>query len=164
MGITHLETAAPIDLADWTAAHVVAFVGCKVYATSTQAVSASTITPITFDSEEFDTDGFHSTGANTSRITIPSGLAGKYLFVVSGVIPNTGSTEIDFYKNGTTFVRSGGGGTHPGNRAHATCLANLSVADYIEAIVYTTVGGGLTIGHASAEQDQMTMAVQYLGA
>jgi hypothetical protein len=39
---------------------------------------AGTVT-IAFDSEDFDTDGFHDLVTNTSRITIPSGKAGKYL-------------------------------------------------------------------------------------
>lgn len=36
--------------------------------------ASSGVAPLTFDSESFDTDAFHSTVTNTERLTIPSGL------------------------------------------------------------------------------------------
>jgi hypothetical protein len=47
-------------------------------------VRNNTTTLITWNQEEFDTDAYHSTSSNTSRITIPAGKAGKYL--ISGFI------------------------------------------------------------------------------
>lgn len=38
------------------------------------AANYTSATAITFDTDVYDTDGFHDTGSNTSRMTIPSGL------------------------------------------------------------------------------------------
>jgi hypothetical protein len=136
-------------------------VGAKAYATATQSISATTETAVTYDTEEFDTDSFHSNVSNTSRFTIPTGLGGKYLLQVGGTIPNIG-TSIDFKINGTTYLRGTGSGTAAGNRNSTVGIAVLAQGDYVEAIVYAP--SGTTIGHASAQQEQMTMSVVYLGA
>jgi hypothetical protein len=65
----------------WGAASAPAFVGCSLYSTTAQTISNATATAITFNSEHFDTDAFHSTSTNTSRITIPTGKGGYYLFL-----------------------------------------------------------------------------------
>lgn len=67
----------------WAAPSTPAFVGCSVYANATSISFTNGVeAKITYSAEDFDTDGFHSTSTNTSRITIPSGKAGKYLFNV----------------------------------------------------------------------------------
>lgn len=38
---------------------------------STQSINNTTVTVITWDTEEYDTDNYHSTSTNTSRITVP---------------------------------------------------------------------------------------------
>jgi hypothetical protein len=55
---------------------------CGVRCAQSAAYNAADVTDktLTWDSEDYDTDGFHSTGSNTHRITIPSGLDGVYLF------------------------------------------------------------------------------------
>jgi hypothetical protein len=55
-----------------------AFVGWRVYNSGNVALSTAAETEITFNSERYDTDAFHSTVTNTGRATIPSGKAGKY--------------------------------------------------------------------------------------
>jgi hypothetical protein len=47
--------------------------GCSLSMSTTQIISGSTYTAITFNTEEFDSDAYHSTSSNTSRITIPTG-------------------------------------------------------------------------------------------
>jgi hypothetical protein len=56
------------------------FIGCLLYKTAHQSIAHDTQTALTFDAESFDTDAFHSTSSNTSRITIPTGKGGKYYF------------------------------------------------------------------------------------
>jgi hypothetical protein len=61
----------------------------KVYKTSNQTITngAGTDDPVqggtrvTFDSEEFDDQGFHSTISNTSRLTVPAGKGGVYIVI-----------------------------------------------------------------------------------
>lgn len=55
------------------------FHGCRLRNTANQDVTGGNADAITFNTELFDTDGYHDTGSNTSRITIPTGLGGKYL-------------------------------------------------------------------------------------
>jgi hypothetical protein len=44
----------------------------------TQTITANTDTAITFGAEDLDTNGFHSTSADTSRLTCPTGGDGTY--------------------------------------------------------------------------------------
>lgn len=53
---------------------------CMVYSTAAQAFAAGVFTAITFESEEFDVGGLHSTASNPSRLTIQAGSSGLYLF------------------------------------------------------------------------------------
>lgn len=62
----------------WGAAPAPAFKGVYLTKSASQSIPITTYTAITWDTESFDTDAFHSTTTNTSRITIPSGLAGYY--------------------------------------------------------------------------------------
>ena len=63
---------------------------------------------MTWDSEDFDTDGFHSTSSNTSRITIPSGKGGKYLLVAQTTFASnaTGVRIWKIFKNGSELFES----------------------------------------------------------
>lgn len=55
---------------------------CKIYkSASSTAFTHATDTLITFDSEDVDSGGFHSTSTNTGRLTIPTGLGGLYLVI-----------------------------------------------------------------------------------
>jgi len=56
-------------------------VGASIYNSGNVAVNSGVLTLMTFDSEHHDIYGFHSTP--TSRLTIPTGLGGKYIFVAS---------------------------------------------------------------------------------
>jgi hypothetical protein len=53
--------------------------GCGLYRAAAMVCGHGAWTDILWTHERWDTDGFHSTTTNTERITIPSGLAGKYL-------------------------------------------------------------------------------------
>ena len=50
---------------------------CNVYQATGTLTTTTTPTAVPFDAEERDTDGFHSTTSNNSRITIPAGLGGR---------------------------------------------------------------------------------------
>lgn len=60
-----------------------ALVGVRATASGNQTISANTDTTVTWDTEAYDTDGFHSTASNTERITIPSGMGGYYWVTVT---------------------------------------------------------------------------------
>jgi len=143
------------------------FVGCSLYdSNATTSISNATNTAITFNSENFDTDGFHSTVTNTSRITIPSGKAGKYLVVGQIFIQNGGSgtRRLDVFKNGTTFARTQNfPDASEQGYVNLSVTMDLAVGDYIELYVFQNNGSSLNIYGGSVPQ-QGWFNVSYLGA
>jgi hypothetical protein len=53
--------------------------GVSLTLDAAQSMSNGTGSPVSFSTEDYDTDGFHSTTVNPERITIPAGMGGKYL-------------------------------------------------------------------------------------
>ena len=54
------------------------FPSVRVYNSGAITIPNDDITALTFDSEDWDPLGFHSTTTNTDRLTIPAGLDGTY--------------------------------------------------------------------------------------
>ena len=71
--------------AAWEDPPIPTFHGCSVYKSTNYATGSTGDHPILCNSENFDTDGYHSTSTNTSRITIPTGLDGYYRFWGGGL-------------------------------------------------------------------------------
>lgn len=83
---------------------------CLVYSTAAQSFAADVFTAVTFESEQFDVGGLHSTASNPSRITIPAGSSGLYLFGGSVLFSTGGAGNQCFariIKNSTTEVLAG---------------------------------------------------------
>jgi hypothetical protein len=126
--------------------------GCLAYEiTGTQSIPGSADTKLTFTSETFDTDAYHSTSSNTSRITVPSGLDGYYL--VGGHVQwaqnGTGVRAMRVEKNGATV--NGAGNQNPGNAGTAigfetSVVVHLVATDYVEINVFQSSGGALVSG------------------
>jgi len=105
-------------------------------------------TTITWNTETFDTDGFHSTVTNTGRITIPVGLAGKYMFYFLGYVnPGaTGDFVAKFQLNGNDRNRwahkiVSGEPFSP----QLSEVFSLSENDYVEVLCYQNTGGNLSM-------------------
>lgn len=121
-------------------------VGCAINASGTSVGSGGSGSLIAFDSETWDTDGYHSNVTNNTRITIPSGLGGKYQFIVclESAAPGGGSaanTRAILYRvNGGTAVRLTQ--MMPPNLTsvpatlNASYVLSLSAGDYVEFIFY----------------------------
>jgi hypothetical protein len=149
----------------WTSAATPAFVGCFLRKSATQSLSNNTDTAQTFDTEDIDTDAFHSTATNTSRITIPTGKAGKYLVTTQvryEAGSSTGRRISKIYKNGSLqqqfqfeVTPSTLGAVTAGN----SFIVSLAEADYIEIYGFQTSGGTiLTLVEGTY------FGVEYLGA
>jgi len=152
----------------WAAPAAASFVGCRVYKSAGgggQTISNNTATALTFDSEEFDTDSFHSTVTNTSRITIPAGKGGKYLFEGFCILTSgTGDRNLDFNVNGSTaryLYQIPGVSSAVGFGLGGAAILNLSAGDYVELIVYQSSGTNRTTGTGVPS---VSMACTYLGA
>ena len=122
------------------------FAGCSAQNSASLSISSATWTAITLNSEEFDTDGYHSTSSNTSRMTIPSGKAGKYL--INGSIRFEGyngwiNAETAIYKNGSKAksVSQFSNGTTGGAFTFTISgVFDAAVSDYFEFYVWQNSG------------------------
>ena len=151
---------------EWGAAAGASLVGCSVIKiTTAQTLATGTATVITFNSEEFDTDGFHDNVTNNSRITIPSGKGGKYLLVAQVQIAAnaTGYRSLGFFKNGSTVADTNQQGPSPtlSSRLNASVVVEAVANDYFEVIAAQNSGGNLDVNFGAANT---RFCAIYLGA
>ena len=119
------------------------FSGCFLTNSTDFSVPSATETAITWNAETFDTDAFHSTSTNTSRITIPAGKAGKYLFTFAAFYENSGtsnSPRYRFKKNGTVIVSVQESAQFQMALTLST-IVSLAVGDYVEIFIFHNSGG-----------------------
>lgn len=115
-------------------------------------ISDSTLTPLTFDTNDYDNDSMHSTSTNTSRLVAP--IDGVYE-VTGDVIwhPNaTGTRVLYITKNGSTDVAYtevpvNSSGTDTGQQA--TTQVNLGAGDYVQLRAYQNSGSTIIISGLS---------------
>ena len=141
------------------------FAGCGLTKSATQAVATATTVFLTFDTEEFDSDAYHSTSSNTSRITIPSGKGGKYLFVATANFEGNGTGQrlLMLYKNGSVhkYSLSLPGLSGASWRATTSIIVSAVATDYFEFAVYQDSGVSLNINGGATDT---TFSTTYLGA
>jgi hypothetical protein len=144
-----------------------AFVGCQAVANNfsfSYTQYADVKIPFA-TADAFDTDGFHDPATNNTRITIPTGKGGKYLFTATGFFgtqnnyadmrPLKNNAQIRDYATFqfiTSFTGTGNG------RFNGTYLLELVPGDYLE-VSYSSDKTTGTISGAYA-----TFSCIYLGA
>lgn len=121
----------------------------KATRTSTQSINTATWTAVSLTSEDFDVGGMHSTASNQSRLTIPTGEDGKYVFTGDAKFASNATGTLRaarLVKNGTTVI------AHTQGMASGSYLAYMNVStgpialvatDYIELFVFQDSGGAL---------------------
>ncbi len=152
---------------EWAAPAASSFVGAKVYKSAAQSIPNATFTVLSFDLESFDTNAFHDNSTNNSRITIPSGKAGKYAVQWQAVwaANATGSRNTKLLKNGADAaygvwsVTLGAGDTTVYNN---NAILSLTAGDYLEISLGQASSGSLNAN--SGEAVGCTFSVTYLGA
>ena len=148
------------------------FVGCALSKSAAQNVTSATNTAITFDTEQFDTNTFHDNSTNTSRITIPSGYNGKYLFTAKltseGLTASGSYRSLSLKKNGTVIAyfqnfsnSSGIQGANVAWETQGTQILNLVATDYIEMFWYQDSGATNAVNGGISTT---TFQCAYLGA
>jgi hypothetical protein len=166
-GYTLVADSAETTGLKWQAPAASGAVGCVLYKSADQSINNGTWTSLTFNTEEYDTDSFHDNSTNTSRITIPSGKGGKYLFVATVVFNDsstTGNRSVSFYKNGTEIGQlDGRAPTNSGLYCIATVSQMVSAVatDYFEVYAYQSGGSSMNVIGASK---YTRFQVSYLGA
>ena len=143
-------------------------VGCSISNSVAQTIGNSSTTTLTFNTEDYDTDAFHSTSSNTGRITIPTGKGGKY-FVTTTVNyagNATGFRQIRILKNGSTNVAAAI--ETPGANADMslTCsiMLTLVAGDYLEVVTFQNSGGNLNVYGNNEWNFDTIFCANYLGA
>ena len=114
-------------------------------------VSNNTTFSIPFDASDYmDTDNFHDTVTNNTRVTIPSGLGGKY-WISFGVQWNgvaSNNTIVDgmvYRNNGLAFMeRYTHLSTAQNINLNGSQIMDLSAGDYLEVRIYQNSGS--TVG------------------
>jgi hypothetical protein len=124
-----------------------AFSGCQVAISVDQNVTGSTNNIVTFDVSNYDTNGYHSTTTNNSRLTAPA--AGYYL-VVANLRFTAASVQAyaQIFVNGNALVTpsvNGGSGAYESGVSIAV-ETHLNLGDYVQLVVYPT-SGNATIDH-----------------
>jgi hypothetical protein len=143
------------------------FVGCSVYKSGGQTLTTAVTTALTFDNEDWDTDGFHDNSTNNSRFTIPTGKGGKYLidsyialdhYLGSGVV-----FYIDINKNGSLVwsLAAPYKAAYENMGLSASTVVNAAAGDYFVINITQSSGNNATVnGGIYNTRAQIT----YLGA
>lgn len=126
--------------------------GTRLTHSATQTIASGTSTTVlTFTTEIFDSQDFHSATTNTSRITVPTGAAGYYLISanVAFATNSTGTRALALRKNGaanlaTATVQGPADASNP-----TTLLVQevqyLNAGDFYEVTVAQSSGVALNI-------------------
>jgi hypothetical protein len=140
------------------------FVGAYAYNSGTVAIPSGAYTAVSFNAEIFDTNAFHSTSTNNSRMTIPSGKGGYYqVNVIIRWSASSGGTNriVQLKKNNSSNYGSIMTGTAFGTgglRYEVSDIIDAVPGDYIEAYVYQDTGGNLNL------DGECAISIGYLGA
>jgi hypothetical protein len=129
--------------------------GCGLSRVSTGvSIGSGAWTAVGFDAEDWDAGGYHDNVTNNTRVTIPTGLGGKYLLTASVQFAGnaTGLRDVRFFKNGTATV--GGLDQRAANSTNTvnfivSAVVNLVAGDYVELQAFQSSGGSLSIDYAA---------------
>jgi hypothetical protein len=121
----------------------------RVYRSSTQTISTSTSTAISFDTEIYDHGSMWAVG-NPTRLVAPVDGIYQVTCCVQWVANGTGTRYQFFKKNGTTDIGQGhaakpDAGADQFNRYNYSAEFELEAGDYIECIVNQGSGGNLDL-------------------
>lgn len=128
--------------------------GVSCFLTADLSVPNGSTTTVDYTSEFFDTDAYHSTVTNPSRLTVPAGKAGYYwVFVRNTWDPSsaTGSRVARVVANvsGTNITYEWSGAGNPVNQGNINVqygfMIYLGVNDYVSNGAYQTSGGNLNL-------------------
>jgi hypothetical protein len=145
--------------------------GCSLYKTTSFVYAvAYAFQVIPFDNEGFDTDNYHDNVTNNSRVTIPTGLGGKYLITAyeANVTTHDAAKRLQVKINGVAVTSANGGyqisgdlafkgnATGQADEINGSGIFTLNAGDYIELFV--------SVDTAKTYNQDASFQVAYLGA
>lgn len=134
-------------------APLVSDISCKIYNSADLThTNNGNVQALTFDSESFDEYGMHDPSTNPSRITIPVGYGGRWMFdfTTQFAASATGQRVLSLALNGSIL-------THPGDdrrpglsnvysqSGRMSALLDVVAGDYVEAMAFQDSGGDLLL-------------------
>jgi len=138
--------------------------GCRVYHNANQTITTGVTTALAFNSERFDTDSFHDTVTNNSRLTVPAGMAGKYLIFANvewGPVADATWRLMQIRLGGATVIgRVAGPNNNSASFGTVQPLAftyDLAVGDYVECMVRHERGTNLDVALSTGYQCEFGM-------
>lgn len=128
--------------------------GARVYHTSTVSIATAAVTGIFWNSERYDSDGFHDTTTNTNRLTVPTGLSGRFLVGVGveWAANAAGIRQVRLILNGTSLigiVSQNNQGASLNVYQQCQTVYPLVPTDYVTVSVYQDSGGTLGVTHTT---------------
>lgn len=146
--------------------------GCRVYKTADQGVPNGNTDVVTWNAEDYDSDAFHDTATNNSRVTVPTGFGGFYLVTCkltsdADAANNTGwvarirKNAAGSSAGGTLLDSTFEAGSVVAHSVVSTWQGGLVAGDYVEAFA-TSVGEQHNVLSASGAGSYLQVA--YLGA
>jgi hypothetical protein len=145
-GIVNALTALSVN------SRPVIMAGCRVYHNAAQTITTATVTALAFNTERFDTDAFHDTVTNNTRLTVPVGQAGKYLIwtTVAWAPVADATLRLTAVRLGGTTLIGRAGGPNVNSATFATTqnvsvVYDLADGNYVEVVVRHERGSNLDV-------------------
>lgn len=115
-----------------------AFRGCLIYRAAAKSIAELSATIIDFTHSSYDTDSFHSTTVNNSRITIPVGSGISY-GIFKWRVESTGGTRSDWEAVEGELLKDGGSFDLPANSRRFFQFEDTGAAKDIDHTISTPV-------------------------
>jgi hypothetical protein len=133
--------------------------------------NVTTPAAVTWDTEEFDVGGWHDTGSDTSRITVPSGVSQIQLFGCIRLANHTGDVmmTVEIKKNGNSLTPTIRNQNRVSNVTNKSCYVAsppliVTAGDYFELFVGVASDTSVDIGTGSFfSAMEMPISVSFSG-
>lgn len=140
------------------------FCGAKVYNDAAISLSNNSLTALTFNTENFDTDVFHDTSTNSGRLTVPAGKGGYYQITghVSFAANGNGTQRyVSLRVDGTTTIAAVNGviSGSASTDMVITTLVSLTAGQYVELMAYQDRGDVLDVNVIAGRSPIFEMAL-----
>lgn len=139
--------------------------GCSLTKSADQTIGASATVAVTWDEEFWDSGGFHDNVTNNTRITIPSGLGGKFFF---GAVVQWQNQPTGYQ----SYLRVDGTTNYPGLRTNIDAIdmaspfppIALSAGQYVELMILNAEAAGRDIRGGLNNQTDCALWCVRIGA
>ena len=149
----------------WTTPAAPAFVGAIAYGAVNLSYGSTNTAVSDLTTEIVDTNTFHSTATNTSRMTIPAGYGGKYRMELNITFAaNDPTVRIFAYKNGAAITEGLDNGTLSALSYTAGALNAFSVGLVVTGVATDYFEFFVVNGSASKLVTKARYSFTYLGA